>query len=105
MRKASQLLKDLAVSKLRAEMEPRGRAENRRVEAARLARETSDQEQPPGPSATLAIAEPTSYKKAMEGHESSEWSTATKKEIDSLTKNGTWELISRQPCMEVIGSS
>jgi hypothetical protein len=41
----------------------------------------------------------------MEGHESSEWITATKKEIDSLAKNGTWELVSRQPCMEVIGTS
>ena len=41
----------------------------------------------------------------MEGHESSEWTVATKKEIDSLTKNKTWELISRQPFMEVIGSS
>ncbi len=40
----------------------------------------------------------------MEGHESSEWTVAIKKEIDSLTKNGTWELIKRQPSMEVIGS-
>jgi hypothetical protein len=41
----------------------------------------------------------------MEGDESSKWTVATKKEIDSLTKNGTWELISRHPFMEVIGSS
>ena len=89
MRRAAQLLKDLAATKHRAETEPRDKAENRRAEAARLARETSGQEQLPGPSATLAIAEPTSYKKGMEGHESSEWTVATKKEIDSLTKNGT----------------
>ena len=72
MRRAAQLLKDMATAKHKAETEPMGRAENHRAEAARHARETSGHEQLPGPSATLAIADPTSYKKAMEGHESSE---------------------------------
>ncbi len=37
MRRATQLLKDLEAAKLRMEREPRGRAENRRAEAIRLA--------------------------------------------------------------------
>ncbi len=39
MRKAAQLLKDLASAKHRMENEPRGRAENRRAKAARLEQE------------------------------------------------------------------
>ena len=41
----------------------------------------------------------------MAGDERSEWTLATKQEIDSHTMNGTWELINLQPWMEVIGSS
>ncbi len=43
MRRATQLLKDLAAAKLRMETEPGGRAENRRADAARLAQEIGDQ--------------------------------------------------------------
>jgi hypothetical protein len=101
MRRAAQLLKDLAAAKLRMETEPRGRAKNRRVEAARLAHETTSPEQPTYqsepilPSAAVAIAEPTSYKRAMAEQECTEWTLATKQEIDCHTRNGTWELISR----------
>jgi len=104
MRRAAQLLKGLASAKHRMENEPRGKAKNRRAEAARLAQETGRRAGNP-PAATIAIIEPTSYKMAMAGAEYSEWTLATKQEIGSRVKNGTWELVNRQPWMEVIGSS
>jgi len=70
MTRAAQLLKDLATAKLIMETEPRGRAENRRADAARLAQETGGSIQPTlpsepiPPSASTAIAKPTFYKRA-----------------------------------------
>ena len=62
-RRAAQLLKDLASAKHIMEKKPRDRADNRRAEAARLAQETTSASNPPA--ATIAIIEPTSYKRAM----------------------------------------
>jgi hypothetical protein len=99
MRRATQLLRDLAAAKLKMERErePKGNAENRRAEATlRLAQEAGSQENANGPneptatiSALIPISEPTSFKRAMAGDERSCWTLATNQEIDSHKK---WHL-------------
>jgi hypothetical protein len=106
MRRAAQLHKDIEAARLRMEREPRGRAKNIRADPRATSHEvepTQDAATPPN--ATVAISEPTSFKRAMGGKEHNAWVTATHFEFSSHIQNGTWELVPRQPHMEVIGSS
>jgi hypothetical protein len=106
MRRVAQLVKDIEATRLIMEQEPRGRAEIRRADARAVAQEGEPrQEVATPPSATVAVSEPTSYKKAMAGKEHNAWVSATQHEFSSHIKNGTWELVPRKPHMDVIGSS
>jgi len=88
------------------ERKPRGRAENRRAHARSAAQEVEPtQEVATPPSATVAISEPSSYQRAMAGKEHIAWVSATHHEFSSHIQNGTWELVPRQPHMDVIGSA
>ncbi len=88
------------------EREPRGRAENRRADARATSREMEPTQDVATPSnAAVAISEPTSFKRAMAGKEHDAWVAATHHESSSNIRNGAWELVPRQPHMEVIGSS
>ncbi|KAK7861884.1 hypothetical protein R5R35_001481 [Gryllus longicercus] len=47
---------------------------------------------------------PLTYKEAMEGSESREWSKAIAEELSALKRNDTWQLVKRTDSMKVIGS-
>ncbi|KAK7872290.1 hypothetical protein R5R35_012133 [Gryllus longicercus] len=47
---------------------------------------------------------PLTYKEAMEGSESREWSKAIAEELSALKRNDTWQLVKRTGSMKVIGS-
>ena len=78
MRRAAQLLKDIEATRRQMEREPRRRAENRRANAREAAQEVAPtQDTVTPPSATVAMSELTSYKRAMAGKEHVAWATAT----------------------------
>ncbi len=106
MRRAAQLLKDIEAARLRMKREPRGRAENRCADARSVTQEMEPTQEVATPLNTVvAVYEPTSYKRAMSKKEHNAWVSDTQHEFNSHIHNGTWELVPRQPHMDVIGSS
>ena len=90
MRRAAHLVYDIEAARLRIEREPRGRAENRRADARATAQKGEPGQGVVTPqSATSAVSEPTSYKRAMAGKEHSAWVNATHHEFNSHIQNGT----------------
>ena len=104
LRRVAQLTRDLEAAKTRAEREPRGRAENRRAGITRALEAESALQLPAGqpedidqPTTYPAVAEPTSYKRAMTGEHHDDWTLITKLEYASHISKGTWELVARKP--------
>ncbi|TXG60466.1 hypothetical protein EZV62_015039 [Acer yangbiense] len=52
---------------------------------------------------TMEIEEPSTYREAVSGTESSQWAIAMNEEIESLHKNQTWELVKLPNCQKIIG--
>ena len=50
------------------------------------------------------IEEPKTIEEALTGLNSKQWSIATKEEIDSLSKNETWELVHLPSGKNIVGS-
>lgn len=55
-------------------------------------------------SAVEIMADPISYKEAIESEDSEKWKKAMEEEVQAHIKNGTWELVERPAGVNVIGS-
>jgi len=111
LRRVAKLILDLDATRSRAEREYIGRAENLRVDIttaldAELALQlpTGQPEDFEQPASFIAVAEHTSYKRAMSGEQRDAWTLATKLEHASHISKGTWELVARKQWMQVVGS-
>ena len=53
--------------------------------------------------ANAALEGPTTYAEAIDGFGSRHWKEAIRAELASLSKKGTWKLVSRPPGKNIIG--
>ena len=54
--------------------------------------------------ATYIGRDPASYAEAMGSHNNAEWTDACQYEIDTLSKNNTWELVDLPPGRKAVKS-
>ena len=53
--------------------------------------------------ASVGMNDPKSYRQAMNGHDSIAWKAATDAEVESLSKNNTWDLVDLPPGKSIVG--